>query len=164
MNELDRNQVSHDLGYTEGGGNTRLLRVLWRGKWTILFLTLLGGLGGFEYLHGKTPWWDGVTPRYRATARLIVSNREVDPMRGEGAAGVKQTALLNQQRALLKSEAILKPLSERTDVQELRHFRSIEGRERKLPVIVDLDAEVLVGKLPFLHFGRVDLAHHPVLC
>ena len=152
MNDFDRMVLASDGGGSEGAGNARLLRSLWRGKWLVLCLTLLGAAVGWEYLHGVSPFWDGLTPRYRATARLIVSNREVDPMRGEGTAGVKQTALLNQQRALLKSEAILKPLSEDPALQDLKHFRGIQK-----PLISALNDGLFAGidaksDLVLIHF------------
>jgi capsular exopolysaccharide synthesis family protein len=124
-----------------GEGNARLFQTQWRGKWVIALFPLLFGAGVHFYLKGLPPLWKGITSEWQATAKVIVGYRDVNPM-GGGAEqpGTKPTSLLNQQRALLKSEPFLRRMAADPEFAEMQHFK-----RSKLPMLAVLNESLTIG-------------------
>ncbi len=94
----------------------RMLQILWRGRWILLVVPLL--------VFGAASWWLArQTPLYLATAQIQVDAREVNPLKSElGSATNKARTILKQQQQLLRSSAILKPLSESPELLAFATF------------------------------------------
>ena len=109
---------------------SRLLQALWRGKWYFLLLPALTAGGMHAWLRGQRNL-------YRTTAQVQVSPREVDPLKGSSSSSNKARTVLKQQQILVKSPAILKPLSESEQIRGLRSFsKRIIGDK---PLITELN-------------------------
>lgn len=110
----------------EAGGN-RLVQMVWRGRWIILAFPLLFGAVAFAWVNDRVPGFP-VIPRYRATARLVIEQREVNPLKDAGESTTKQRTMLRQQVALVKSDKLLKSLAATEGIDELRHFQNLGPR------------------------------------
>ncbi len=121
MKDLERFTQSADLG--GGENNARLFQTLWRGKWIILAFPLVFGAAGWFYMKGLQPVWKGLEPLYEATARIIVGFRQIDPLRDNLNSGTRPINLLNQQRAIIKSEPFMRRVVNDPELLELRHFQ-----------------------------------------
>ncbi len=133
-----------DFG-ADQGGNSRLFRALWRGKWWLLILPVLGGVLGEAYLKGWGPF-PGVTPILRATAKVIVGYKEVSLTGGAGDGGpsTKPKNQLNQQRVLIKSDPILRAIADRPEIRELRHFKDIGDK----PIVQEVNTRLGASVIP----------------
>ncbi len=128
------------------GGATRVLEILLRGKWILLGLPLLAHLSA-------RVWLDRQTPLYQATAQILVDAREVNPLReGGGAAMNKPRTVLKQQQQLLRSSAILGPLSSSSMLEGLDSFseQRLGGRtvvsmlNESLTTTIDVESDRLL--------------------
>jgi len=119
----DLEKIFGETGQSEG--NARLFQTLWRGKWIILAFPLVFGAGARFYMKGLPPVWDGIVPEWQATAKVVIGYKDVNPLGGGGdGGGTKPTSLLNQQRAVIKSEPFLRQVAEDPELPELRHFKN----------------------------------------
>ncbi|MAB79619.1 MAG: hypothetical protein CMJ89_09750 [Planctomycetes bacterium] len=134
MSEIRIPQIEQS---SSGGGESvdagRLFQALWRGKWYFLLFPAIAGGGMYYFLHGQKNL-------YRSTAQVQVAPREVDPLNGNAGSTGKARTLLKQQQILVKSPAILKPLSESKALRGLKSFsREIIGSK---PMITELNDRI----------------------
>ncbi|MEW6074526.1 MAG: polysaccharide biosynthesis tyrosine autokinase [Planctomycetota bacterium] len=106
--------------------NARLLMMLRRGRWLILAVPLLAAGATWAYFTNRIPGFH-VTPLYQATAKIQVDARQQDPLEGSQPLDSRPGSLAKQQEQLFRTQVVMRPLSERPEVVELRSFQSLGG-------------------------------------
>ncbi len=125
MVDLEKIANPPDPGAAAQEQNARLLQMLLRGKWLILVLPILFAGGTWAYYNNKIPGFR-VVPRYRATAKIQVNARIPDLLTGTSQApDARLSVLARQQEQLFRSESVLRPLSENSEVAKLRTFQDL---------------------------------------
>jgi capsular exopolysaccharide synthesis family protein len=94
----------------------RMLQILWRGKWILLFVPLVAlGLAKL--------WLDHQEQIFLATAQVQVDARAVNPLKsGAGEATNKPRTVLKQQQSLLESVPMLKRIAAAPEIAALATF------------------------------------------
>jgi len=94
----------------------RMLQMLWRGKWILVFVPLIA----FVCVR---VWLDAQTEIFVATAQVQVDARAVNVLKsGAGEAINKPRTILKQQQGLLKSTTLLKRISEAPALAGMQTF------------------------------------------
>jgi capsular exopolysaccharide synthesis family protein len=94
----------------------RMLQILWRGKWILLIVPLLGFVGAKLWLGSRTEL-------YMAVAQVQVDARTPSVLKsGAGEAVDKPRTVLKQQQGLIKSTPFLKRVAESPTLASLKTF------------------------------------------
>ncbi len=109
-----------------------IFRLMWRRKWGIIAVTLLCVGGAFGYLH-RMPW------TFTSQARVYVQQPDAGPA-GEAGQVSNADSYLYLQSELIKSEGLLKPVSQ---MPEIANLPSITGQYNPVRAIQNsLDVEL----------------------
>ncbi len=130
--------------YQPGGGDDEgpqidIAKVLWRRKWTIIILTILGLAGGYGVFR-NTP------PVYASSAIMNVRSNTSTAM-GETGLGGGGTNFLAQQAAIIDSGIILSRAAARPGISELQSF---EGSESVVGSLAEAVSVVVTEPTNFL--------------
>jgi capsular exopolysaccharide synthesis family protein len=133
---------SGSSGGSDASQQQRLFHAVWRHRWLLLGLPLLGLAWAYAYLNGVPGVMAPAPKKYRAVSRIQVVPGEVDPTKDSTGGSQKARTFLKQQASMFKSDQILRPLSEDPEVQGLKEFRLNPGRSMIGLLMENISAQV----------------------
>jgi polysaccharide biosynthesis transport protein len=119
-----------------------VFRLLWRRKWGIIAVTLLCLGGAFVYLH-RMPW------TFTSMARVYVQQPDAGPA-GEAGQVSNADSYLYLQSELVKSEDLLKPVSQMPEIAHLpslaAEYDPVRALQNSLDVELDNHLDLIIIK------------------